>query len=416
MNTTPDSCCPFNQANSNQFLLQQLNSIETMINAPPINGEKLTASLQLIWKGLEESCVQNSSAKPDSDLLEKLRNSMQKLDQACSTKIPLIQQIYERATIQLQERRAPAQTPSYSYLSMLASGIYKTMVYVPNSVYSYTYGRSSPPTQEGHSKSEIEKFRLGLKEIAKGFENDSISLDSYSKGLKQLCDLTPLQKMAGDCIDLLQTHSECDDEKIANLYREFLDKLRVALKSEEFCKEIKKLKEPQNKETKLKERPEIDFSAIFLLLICKYRFAEVNIHQLSEKMVSSMVSKGLGMPKSCSAQELLRLPMDEQMKAVAKAPKEWTSFQWFLNWVPGALNIFLDPHRWSNMPYKLGDIELKQADGTNKNIRFLRTGTPTMQRTRELGVTSWQGSRRLSPNSNISSHRLLLTEIKNSFF
>lgn len=384
MNLSPNAIGPFNPACRDASLQHMLDNFERITSQPPVNIENLGPLLQSIATFLED-CSKSPMLRPNDLLLSRLSAGLIRLDDSSKAKLPLIQQLYEKAMAQLQQNnQQPIRTTSPSYLAMAASGFYATVSYVPRVLMSYATGDSAT---EKEPSSEIEKFRMGMKEIIRAFDAHGIKLEEFPKNAMPGPHLA-LQKMTSECIEILLRSATCEDEKICGLYGQFIDKLRQALNSDEFKTEL----------IKLKGGKKADPSASHLLLICKYRFTEVNIHSLSEKMVASMVAKGLGEEtRQGSQQDLLQLPMKEQMDAVVRAPKEWSSVQWFLNWAPGALNVFMDPHRWSNMPYKLGDIELQQADGSFKKVVIIRTGTPTMQRTKEQGIASWQGPALIVP-------------------
>lgn len=138
---------------------------------------------------------------------------------------------------------------------------------------------------------------------------------------------------------------------------------------------------------------------IFLKKICYSHYADFKIYSFCEQLVKTMLNEGRKqLQGNLEGTDPFLQPLEDQFKCIHAAPQQLKApiAYLFLNRLYGAVSVYFDPHRQTNIPWALYDFLLTQTDMTAKKVRVLRMGTPTYQRTTFADMT-YMGNAKIDP-------------------
>lgn len=265
-----------------------------------------------------------------------------------------------------------------AYLTYIPSAIYK----FPGAVYGLPWTLSAffydYFIDGNHSWKEI-KYYLDFKAILNAFEEKGTPLHQIKDDLFKVdAPMGELENGTREVIELILEKLTDMNQSIREKYQKFILKIREVLRSDAFKEEAAKYH---------RKEPCSPYAEI-LIKICNYRFMEVHIYTFCEQLVTMITQKGLEELSKANPKKYLSylenhpldLPLNVQFEAVHAAPQVYKAPHLHLLWnLVQCLFGNHDPQRGGNIPYVLFDFEMKQNDGGIKNVRVVRTGTPTNQ-------------------------------------
>jgi len=148
---------------------------------------------------------------------------------------------------------------------------------------------------------------------------------------------------------------------------------------------------------------------VYAKKICYAHYSELNIYPFCETLVSLMLTEGRKqIDKNCPNEDPFLLPLEQQFKCIHAAPQQLKApmASLFVNRLCGAVSVYFDSHRQSNIPWDLFSFGLRQKNGGEKSVDVIRMGTPTYQRTSFAEMT-WLGNANIDPEFRLFIERLV---------
>lgn len=142
--------------------------------------------------------------------------------------------------------------------------------------------------------------------------------------------------------------------------------------------------------------------------MCYAHYSELKIYPFCEALVSVMLTEGIKqLNTNCSLEDPFLLPLEQQFKCIQAAPQQLKApmASLFVNRLCGAVSVYFDSHRQTNIPWNLFNFGLKQKNGSEKTVDVIRMGTPTYQRTSYAEMT-WLGNANINPEFRLFVERL----------
>ncbi len=246
--------------------------------------------------------------------------------------------------------RETESTEQDSTITTIASYAWAPFSYTVVPLTNYVWSCLSDFLIDGDHPCKQAKYVCVLEQILEQLDPSLLELAEQDPE-----SLTPLEKRLADiAAHLLKDSSEFYDRSRTQ-HRQFIEKLREALSSELY------------QQIYHEEGPEVQ--SLHQIAASVYN---VPLHSFIASVICGVIEKGYGSDK---VDDIMALSLPEQRQAIINLPQADKAplFNLWVNKLKGHTGCYFDPHTMGNIPHILFDLIFK-----DRSIRFVRTGTPTI--------------------------------------